>query len=49
MGKRLRAPLDDRHRARLGTRRVIYRIHDDDHTVSATDVTHRQDASGLRD
>jgi mRNA-degrading endonuclease RelE of RelBE toxin-antitoxin system len=29
VGKHLRPPLDDRHCARRGTYRVIYRIHDD--------------------
>ncbi len=44
VGKRLRAPLDDRHSARRGTYRVIYRINDADHTVTVVDIAHRRDA-----
>jgi mRNA interferase RelE/StbE len=44
MGKRLRPPLDDRHSARRGTYRVVYRIDDDTHTVTVLDVAHRRDA-----
>ncbi len=43
VGKRLRAPLDDRHSARRGTYRVIYRIADDTRTVTVVDVAHRRD------
>lgn len=42
--KRLRAPLDDRHSARRGTYRVIYRVADDTRTVTVVDVAHRRDA-----
>lgn len=42
VGKRLRSPLDDRHSARRGTYRVIYRIHDRRVTVVA--VVHRTPA-----
>ena len=44
VGKRLRPPLDDRHSARRGTYRVVYRIDDDTHTVTVLDVAHRRDA-----
>ncbi|RBY79867.1 type II toxin-antitoxin system RelE/ParE family toxin [Geodermatophilus sp. TF02-6] len=44
VGKQLRPPLEDRHSARRGTYRVIYRIDDDSHTVTVVDVAHRRDA-----
>ena len=44
VGKRLQAPLDDRHSARRGTCRVIYRIDDERQTVTVVDVAHRRDA-----
>jgi mRNA interferase RelE/StbE len=44
VGKRLHPPLEDRHSARRGTYRVIYRIDDELHTVSVIDVVHRRDA-----
>ncbi|UOT08519.1 type II toxin-antitoxin system RelE/ParE family toxin (plasmid) [Rhodococcus opacus] len=44
VGKRLRPPLDDRHSARRGTYRVIYRIDDEQHTVTVVDIAHRRDA-----
>jgi mRNA-degrading endonuclease RelE of RelBE toxin-antitoxin system len=44
LGKRLHPPLDDRHSARRGTYRVIYRIVDDERTVTVVDIAHRQDA-----
>lgn len=44
VGKQLRPPLDDRHSARRGTYRVIYRIDDDKGTVTVLDVAHRRDA-----
>jgi mRNA interferase RelE/StbE len=44
VGKQLRPPLQDRHSARRGTYRVIYRIDDDIHTVTVVDVAHRQNA-----
>jgi mRNA-degrading endonuclease RelE of RelBE toxin-antitoxin system len=37
-------PLDDRHSARRGTYRVIYRIDDHGRTVTVVDVAHRRDA-----
>jgi mRNA-degrading endonuclease RelE of RelBE toxin-antitoxin system len=43
VGKRLRPPLADRHTARRGTYRVIYRIDEELHTVSVLDVGHRRD------
>jgi mRNA interferase RelE/StbE len=44
VGKRLRPPLADRHSARRGTYRVVYRIDDATHTVTVVDVAHRRDA-----
>ena len=44
VGKQLRPPLDDRHSARRGTYRVIYRIDDHSRTVTVVDVAHRRDA-----
>jgi mRNA interferase RelE/StbE len=44
LGKRLQAPLADRHSARRGTYRVIYRIDENDRTVTVLDVAHRRDA-----
>ena len=44
VGKRLRPPLDDRHTARRGTYRVIYRIDDEERSVTVVDVAHRRDA-----
>ncbi len=44
VGKRLQAPLDDRHSARRGTYRVIYRIDEEERTVTVVDITHRRDA-----
>lgn len=44
VGKRLRAPLDDRHSARRGTYRVIYRIDDTQQPVTVVDIAHRRDA-----
>jgi len=49
VGRRLQAPLDDRHTARRGTYRVIYRIDDDARTVSILDVVHRRDAYRIHD
>ena len=44
VGKQLRAPLLDRHSARRGTYRVIYRIDEQQRTVCVLDVAHRRDA-----
>ena len=44
IGKRLMPPLDDRHSARRGTYRVIYRIDDQHMRVTVVAVTHRSDA-----
>jgi mRNA interferase RelE/StbE len=43
VGKRLRPPLEDRHAARRGTYRVIYRIDDGERSVTVVDVAHRRD------
>ncbi|MBW0106990.1 type II toxin-antitoxin system RelE/ParE family toxin [Pseudonocardia sp. KRD291] len=44
VGKRLRPPLDDRHSARRGTYRVLYRIDEERHRVTVVGVVHRSDA-----
>lgn len=44
VGRRLRPPLDDRHSARRGTYRVIYRIDDEQHRVTVVGIMHRSDA-----
>ena len=44
VGKRLRAPLDDRHSARRGTYRVLYRIDDELQRVTVVGVFRRSDA-----
>jgi mRNA-degrading endonuclease RelE of RelBE toxin-antitoxin system len=41
VGKRLQPPLADRHSARYGTYRVIYRIDDEARTVTVVDIDHR--------
>jgi len=43
VGKCLRPPLEDRHTARRGTYRVIYRIDDAKRPVTVVDVAHRRD------
>ena len=43
VGKRLHPPFDDRHAARQGTYRVIYRIDEASRTVTVIDVGHRAD------
>jgi len=43
-GKRLQPPLADRHSARRGTYRVIYRVDDELRTVTVLTVVHRSDA-----
>jgi mRNA interferase RelE/StbE len=43
VGKRLLPPLDDRHSARRGSYRVIYRIDDDARVVTVVDIGHRGD------
>lgn len=48
VGKRLRPPLHDRHSARRGTYRVIYRIDEPRHQVAVVAVTHRADAYRIR-
>lgn len=44
VGKRLRPPLDDRHSARRGTYRVIYRSDEERRTVTVLGVFPRSDA-----
>lgn len=44
VGKQLRPPLADRHSARRGTYRVIYRIDDSHHRVTVVGIVHRSDA-----
>lgn len=44
VGKRLRPPLDDRHSARRGTYRAIYRIDPTQRRVTVVAVVHRSDA-----
>jgi mRNA-degrading endonuclease RelE of RelBE toxin-antitoxin system len=43
VGKQLRPPLADRHSARRGTYRVLYRIDEDNRTVTLLAVGHRRD------
>jgi mRNA interferase RelE/StbE len=43
VGRRLLAPLNDRHSARRGSYRIIYRIDDKTRTVTVVDVDHRGD------
>ena len=44
VGKQLMAPLDDRHSARRGTYRVIYRIDEQQMMVTVLAVSARTDA-----
>ena len=44
VGKRLGPPLADRHSARRGTYRIIYRIDEPHHIVTVVGVVHRADA-----
>ncbi len=44
VGKRLRPPLEDRHSARQGTYRVIYRVDTGHHRVTVVGVVRRSDA-----
>lgn len=48
VGKSLGPPLADRHSARRGTYRVIYRIDEIRHTVTVVAVVHRADAYRTR-
>jgi mRNA interferase RelE/StbE len=48
VGKRLRSPLHDRHSARRGTYRVIYRIDDERREVIVVGVFSRGDAYRAR-
>jgi len=47
IGKQLQPPLADRHSARRGTYRVIYRIDDQKLTVTVLTIMHRSDAYRL--
>ena len=44
VGKRLEPPLADRHTARRGTYRVIYRIDESEYTVTVVAIAPRSDA-----
>ena len=44
VGKPLAPPLQDRHSARRGTYRIVYRIDADSHTVTVLLISHRRDA-----
>jgi mRNA interferase RelE/StbE len=44
VGKPLAPPLQDRHSARRGTYRILYRIEDDSRTVIVLLISHRGDA-----
>ncbi len=48
VGKQLMAPLDDRHSARRGTYRVIYRIDPENRMVTVLAVSPRSDAYRAR-
>lgn len=48
VGKQLRPPLADKHSARRGTYRVIYRIDDRSRTVTVLAILPRSDAYRLR-
>jgi len=43
VGKQLRPPLADRHSARRGTNRVLYRLDDKARTVTVLAIGHRGD------
>jgi mRNA interferase RelE/StbE len=43
VGKRLSPPLQDRHSARRGTYRIIYRIDEEQHTVTVLAISPRAD------
>jgi mRNA-degrading endonuclease RelE of RelBE toxin-antitoxin system len=43
VGKRMMPPLDDRHSARRGTYRVLYRIDDVNRRVTVLAIAHRSD------
>jgi mRNA interferase RelE/StbE len=48
VGRQLRPPLNDRHSARRGTYRVIYRIDDENQRVTVGGVFSRADAYRAR-
>lgn len=43
VGKQLMPPLEDRHSARRGTYRILYRIDDDHHVVTVLAIGPRSD------
>lgn len=43
VGKPLQRELAGQYSARRGSYRIVYRINDDDHTVTVLDVGHRRD------
>jgi len=43
VGKQLQPPLADRHTARRGTYRVVYRIDDEHEIVTVVAIAHRSD------
>ncbi len=49
VGKRLMPPLEDRHSARRGTYRIIYRIDESEHVVTVRAVGPRPKAYGTQD
>ncbi|HTZ43369.1 MAG TPA: type II toxin-antitoxin system RelE/ParE family toxin [Jatrophihabitans sp.] len=44
VGKQLQPPLADRHSARRGTYRVLYRVDDQQHAVTVLTISNRSDA-----
>ncbi len=49
VGKRLMPPLEDRHSARRGTYRIIYRIDESEHVVTVLAVGPRSDVYRTQD
>ncbi len=49
VGKRLMPPLEDRHGARRGTYRIIYRIDESEHVVTVLAVGPRSDVYRTQD
>ncbi len=49
LGKRLMPPLEDRHSARRGTYRIIYRIDESEHVVTVLAVGPRSDVYRTQD
>lgn len=44
VGKRLDAPLDDQHSARVGEHRILYEINEHERRVVVRSIRHRRDA-----